>query len=128
MCRRHDYTYYSTGPLFYEYLYNNSKISSKVFAFYLSTVVDTSTLEIGGYTSSKMKSSSDLTYLPLTNNTLYWWVNVSAFRIGSSNTFSDGTVSAYDLGSLNSIVDTGTSYLYLPSCNIDSFNINSYLL
>ncbi len=65
LAREYSSESYGSGPLLINELYASSKISSKVFALYLSNNPDQSTFELGGFTNEKMRDSADLTYITM---------------------------------------------------------------
>jgi hypothetical protein len=62
-----------------------------------------------------MKNVADLSYVDLDDN-FFWYVYVEGFRLGNSDSFSDGSPAGYNMGRIPAIVDTGTSYIFLPHC------------
>jgi hypothetical protein len=97
-----------------QYEYDDGYITNDLYAFYLSNTNNQSFVDIGNYSTSYMKDPSELQWFSM-SAAYFWQYDVNAFRIGSSNTFSDGVTSGYATDSLNAIFDTGTSLLYVPS-------------
>ncbi|CAK1361884.1 Aspartic protease PEP1 [Cercospora beticola] len=64
------------------------------------------TYDFGYIDSSKYKGS--ITYTPVDSSDGFWQFNAQGYSIGGSNTTAGGSIGA-------SIMDTGTSLLYLPS-------------
>lgn len=82
-------------------------ISEKIFSFYLTG--DSSKFTIGGYNLSyadaQNNESISWNYLIDTN---YWTVRLSGVKVGSNK---------IAINSRKAIVDTGTSYLLIPTGN-----------
>jgi hypothetical protein len=68
------------------YLKNQGAITNNVFGFYMATFTEQSSVDIGGFDSSKFKAGLSPTYLPI-DNSFFWIINVNGFRIGLDNTF-----------------------------------------
>lgn len=97
-------------------LYQQGKISSRVFAFYMADVAETSKLQLGDFDTSYFKDPSQtVEYIPLSDQTMFWDVNVDAFRIGLSDLDAYG----YEVGwsfsdPSTACLDTGTSLMLVP--------------
>jgi len=62
-------------------------------------------------------------WIPIPYN-FFWIISITGFRVGLSNTFNDGTPSAYNFvgkGMSKGIVDTGTSLFYIPAGVVSAF-------
>ena len=64
-----------------------------------------------------MKDSTQLVWFTVPSD-FFWDITVTAFRVGTSLTFSDGSTSAYKVNIGTAIVDTGTTMIYLPKCKL----------
>ena len=104
----------STNYCLTKVLLNAGLIQSEIFAFYLDSSQASSTLEIGGYTTTNFRNGESLVYISLNNYYNYWAGDIEGFRVGTSNTFIDGTVSAY-ASTNTAIFDSGTVTLRCPS-------------
>lgn len=99
-----------------DYLYSQGKISSKVFALYLTGKDDTdsSTIEIGGYTTTKMRDTSELTYVSLESEKK-WTVMTKAFKVGEGKDKKfDLDVTSYRIDSIRTVIDSSESYITFP--------------
>jgi Eukaryotic aspartyl protease len=110
---------YVTGygyPQFIDQLYQQSKISSRMFSIYMTTYGTQSSMQIGGYDTSYLGSGyTDHIWVPLTDYYMFWVTEVNAYRIGTSDTAADGTVMGYTMSSPQyAIMDTGTSLMLIP--------------
>ena len=109
---------YKNGPILYDYLYKAGTITDNIFAFYLgdaNTVGDDSYCELGGYTTTKFKSGESITYFPAVTH-FFWILEIEGYRFGESDTFSDGTYSSFASPNTTiGIMDTGTSFMYIPN-------------
>jgi Eukaryotic aspartyl protease len=88
-------------PLLLDALKDQGKIAQKTFAFYFSLDGGQSTIEFGGYSTANLKNPlTPPVFIPCLTNSYssYWSVNVTGFRVGPSDTFSDGTPAAYSMG------------------------------
>ena len=94
-------------------LQQNGVIQSQIQAYYLQSTG--STLEIGGYSQSKIKNGQSLVYFTLSSTDNFWSTKIEGFRYGTSEKLSDGvTVSAYSTTPTYAILDTGTTMVYVP--------------
>ena len=99
-----------------DYLFNQSQITQKIFATYLADLAYQSTVEIGGYTTTKMANPNNVYYMPLAQGAFFWEIKVEAFRVGSIGYFTTKNITA-DYQTPNdtrAIVDTGTTALLVP--------------
>eukprot|EP00347_Sterkiella_histriomuscorum_P018543 403345111 len=105
---------FGNGPKFLKSLKDAGAISSTIQGWYLSNSNDTqSYVELGGYTTSIIRSGETLQEFDLTTS-FYWLGSVQGFRVGSTEKLSDGTVMGYYTDSAEVIYDTGTTLLYAP--------------
>lgn len=82
-----------------------------------------SSVQIGGYDTTKIKAGESVFWIPIPYN-FFWIISITGFRVGLSNTFNDGTPSAYNFagkGMSKGIVDTGTSLFYIPAGVVSAF-------
>jgi hypothetical protein len=82
-----------------------------------------SSVQIGGYDTSKIKAGASVFWIPIPYN-FFWIITITGFRVGFSDTFNDGTPSAYTFagkGLERGIVDTGTSLFYIPAGVVSNF-------
>ena len=95
MAREIASTSFSNGPKFMKTLKDAGEISNTLSAWYLSADSNTqSYVELGGYSTSIIRSGAAIEDFALFDS-FFWSVYCEGFRIGSSDTLSDGTVSAY---------------------------------
>ena len=78
-----------------------------------------STIEFGGLDTSYLKTASEITWLPLLGNSLFYVVSVEGWQVGyrlsSSYQPSRFKPSGYSMGYPSfAILDTGTTLLYVP--------------
>ncbi|TNV79572.1 hypothetical protein FGO68_gene16302 [Halteria grandinella] len=96
-------------------LYQQGKISSGIFSFYLAESAEQSTFQLGGYDSTYIKNSASLSYIPLSDSTMFWDVNVQAFRVGLDDFNAKGQPMGWAMQDVSTAcLDTGTSLMYLP--------------
>lgn len=109
-------TYQTNYDMFWNQLYVQGQIPSSTFAFYMAdSVSEQSTLQIGGYDTSYLKSTSDITYLPLLGSTLFYVVSVDAWQVGTT---AGGAFkpSGYTMSYMSpAILDTGTTLMLVPT-------------
>jgi hypothetical protein len=116
MARENTMTAFGNGKKFLKGMKDAGSISSTLMGWYLSVDNNTqSVVQIGGYSSSYIKSGATLVDFTLNSGNFFWEFNLSGFRVGTSNTFSDGTTSAFYTDATEFIIDTGTTLLYTPS-------------
>ena len=65
------FKYTTSGPLFIEYLKTQSQITSKIFGFYLATEPTKSKVQIGYFSTSYMKDSTNVATF-VNPNSYYW--------------------------------------------------------
>lgn len=95
MSREISMSAFGNGPKFLKSLKTAGAISSTLQAWYLSQDSSTqSYVQIGGYTTDIIRSGESLQEFDL-DDSFYWLGNVEGFRIGTSEKFTDGTVSGY---------------------------------
>jgi hypothetical protein len=58
-----------------------------------------SSVDIGGFDSSKFRSGETPVYLSL-ENSFFWQISVTGFRVGMDNYFSDGSPAAYSFSTM----------------------------
>jgi len=108
----------STGAmLIVDELYNAGIIDSRIFSFYISSGVTSSKFTLGGYNMeyADSASSSNITWNSLIDTT-YWSVEMIGVDVGDEEL----TISAS-----TAIIDTGTSYILMPTGNYRS-SYNAY--
>lgn len=94
--------------MFIDELYNSGIIDQRIFSFYISKGEANSRITIGGYNLQKYASASvnqSITWNDLIN-THYWSVGMVGVKLGTKTIPVSTNVA---------IVDTGTSYLLMPS-------------
>ena len=76
-----------------------------------------STLQIGGFNPNYFSSAyKNVTYLNFTDTTIFWNVNMSGFRVGKSDFFSDFTPAGYKFSAnMTATLDTGTTQIMVPT-------------
>lgn len=105
---------YVPGPIMHDYLFKASEISSRFLTFFMSDLTDNSYCEIGGYTTTIFKQGSSIEWFPIEDH-FFWMLNIEGFRIGTSDTFADGSTAAWaSPNTTRGIMDTGTSFMYIP--------------
>jgi hypothetical protein len=109
-------TYQTNYDMFWEQLYTQGQIPSSTFAFYMAdSTSDQSTLQVGGYDTSYLMNSDEITYLPLLGSSLFYVVSVDAWQVGSTpgGVFKpSGYTMAY---TSPAILDTGTTLMLVPT-------------
>ena len=104
-----------TGPLFLEGLFNDTKISKQLFAFYLTGSTRLNYVDIGHYDLTAMKNANDLVWLPVQDTSLYWWQYIEAIRFGETEEDFGGVATAFTLTKpLPAIFDTGSAFVSFP--------------
>mmetsp|Transcript_17739 Transcript_17739/g.12676 ORF Transcript_17739/g.12676 Transcript_17739/m.12676 type:complete len:245 (+) Transcript_17739:319-1053(+) len=101
------------AKIYIEELYNAGIVSEQVFGFYLSAT-EPCKLTLGGYDPNfglGVPSNQTITWNKLVDDN-YWSVNLHAASLGDYKV---------PLSTKRAIVDTGTSYLLLPSYDFDDF-------
>lgn len=107
-------TIYTEYNMFYDELYQQSQVSSNVFAIYMAESTYQSTLEIGSYDMTNLASSTEYATLPLLGTSLFYVVAVEAWQVGSSYT-GPFKKNGYTMGySSPAILDTGTTLMMVP--------------
>lgn len=115
MSRQYVSSNIANGQKFVQGLKDSGAISSTLMAFYLSSDTNTqSYVELGGYTTTIIRSGESLQAVPL-NASFYWLGSVDGFRVGTTEVLSGGTVMGYYTDVSEAIFDTGTSLLTGPS-------------
>jgi hypothetical protein len=76
-----------------------------------------STIQFGGYEDYYLRSPVDgLTWIPLSDNSMLWDVNVDGFRVGTSDYIRNKKAAGYYIEyNSTAILDSGTSLMYVPS-------------
>jgi cathepsin D len=95
-----------------EYLYNQGKITSNEFAFYLSSSPgsEASKLTIGGFDSKY--APNGFNYVPLVSES-YWMISLGGITVGTNK---------IDVTGGKAIVDSGTSLLVGDNAIIEKMN------
>ena len=112
MTRTTDTTY----KIFYHELNLAGLTNTDVFAFYMTDVAYQSSFQIGGYdTSYFAQPLSALPWVPLSDSSLFWNVNIDGFRVGTNDQISWNIPGGYYLGYYSTAtLDTGTSLMLVP--------------
>ena len=123
MSRPYTTSTFTNGPLLMHKLKEAGAIANNIFAFYLTNNPEQSSVQIGGYDPAKIMSGASILWMSIPDH-FFWIITITGFRVGPSNTFADGSPSAFDFGGRGvdrGIVDTGTSLFYVPSGIISAF-------
>lgn len=113
---------YTSGPLYFEALYNNSMITDKMFSFYMTLDDEATYADIGFMDEAAFLGGSadaaGLVWIPMPDiEILFWFAYSSAIRYGDED---DPKSEAYTYDEyIPAIFDTGTSLVLVPS-NISS--------
>jgi len=112
---------YSTGPLFIDALYNQTKITENIFSFYIAKTDTESYVDIGFIRSEAFKggnaNAAGLVWfdIPTDSNILFWYVRTTAIRFGDVDEQILGVSQAYSFDKyIAAILDTGTSTTLIP--------------
>jgi hypothetical protein len=105
----------STYPMIVPAMHRQGAISQNIFALYLTGVGHQSSIQFGDYDPSYLKDpSTPLTWIRVKDPSMFWDVDVQAFRYGLSEEIngvpSAWTITGYSLACL----DSGTSLMYMP--------------
>lgn len=92
------------------------EVTENIFGFLLTLGTQQSYIDLGGYSTSAMRTPSDLRWIACSTDEFFWEIPFTGFRYSSSDTLpSDSTItSAYSIESVLGIIDTGTTLVYLP--------------
>lgn len=108
---------YTSGPLYFEALYNTSMITDKLFSFYMTLDDEETYADIGYMDESAFRGGSSeaagLVWIQMPEDVeiLFWYAFSSALRFGDSDEADAYTFDEY----IPSIFDTGTSLVLVPS-------------
>lgn len=101
---------YSDADLVIEELYTQGVIDEKAFSIQVGDGDEPSRITIGGYDSEKY-AKENITWHALANE-LYWTINMDNVSLGNET---------LDIDTRNVIVDSGTSYLLMPTTDFSEF-------
>lgn len=108
-------SHYAEYDMFYDLLYSTGKTSSPTFAFYMADEAVQSTFQFGGYDTAYIKSpQTDVDWTSLSDNTLFWNINIDGYRYGSADSYHGDTAAYYLNYFSTGTLDTGTSLMLIP--------------
>ena len=116
LCRNYTDPRYTEGPLFMSQLQSRGLIKDNILGVYLANMSTQSVMEFGGYSTSYFKNPATAPFYVRAYDSIYWLMKVDGFRVGTSLNLTTGETAAYLTPNASaSIVDTGTSLVYVPS-------------
>lgn len=104
--------------MFIDKLFSQGMITNRIFSFYMTDQSYQSSFQIGGFDKSYQKDPTlTLRYIPLSDTSMFWNVDVDAFSVGIDEVDAiDGKINSwyFDIPT-EACFDTGTSLMYVPS-------------
>lgn len=91
-----------------------------MFAFYLINNPDQSSVQIGGYGTSKIMAGGQITWMTLPSH-FFWIITITGFRIGEATDPNQISYEFAGLSTVRAVVDTGTSLFYVPNGFVSTF-------
>lgn len=118
---------YTSGPLYIQYLYDNSQIDDKIMSFYMTlqsddveTYVDIGNMDESAFLGGSSTSAGLIWIaMPTTVEILYWFAYSTGIRYGDAD--ADTMVSYTFDEYIPVIFDTGTSLVLVPSAIAPDF-------
>lgn len=109
----------TTDPTYTKYyhdLFTQGSTSASLFSIYMDDTGATSTMQIGYSDITYLRDqAAGLTYVPLSDWTRYWNVNIDGFRVGQENRDGLFEPKGYTLAYYSTAcLDTGTTMMYIP--------------
>ena len=100
----------------------DSTITEKVFSFYLTDLDGSSYIDFGTPNTSVMSDPSDIIYIDIIDDDVWWTAKIEGLRWGSN--MNDST--EYMITQANALTDTGSSCIIGPTSEVNSIR-NSIL-